>query len=158
MDDNSHLMAIRAAILPASPFWDDLQRKPIDTLAEIMKRAQRVVNLEEARLLLYNLDASTSAAKNLNTNSGQQQRGKDGFKRKNDNSQGEGNKNKKGDKYVPLYPVHTELNESRKRIYMTHEKIVPLWRIKPMKGNRAKHDMKKYCRYHRDHALITKEC
>ena len=71
VDDSSHLMAIRTGILPASPFWDNLQRKLVYTLAEFTKRAQRAVNLEEARLLLNNPDASTSAAKNPNANSGQ---------------------------------------------------------------------------------------
>ena len=52
VDDSSHLLAIRAGILPSSPFWDDLQRNSVYTLAEFTKRAQRAVNLEEARLLL----------------------------------------------------------------------------------------------------------
>ena len=70
------------------------------------------MNLEEARLLL-NPDASASMTKNPRTSLGQQQ-SQEGSKRKNDNPQGEGNKKKKGDnRYAPLYPVHTELNESR---------------------------------------------
>ena len=73
MDDNSHLMAIRAGVLPATPFWDELQRKIVYTLAEFIRRAQRAVNLEETKQLLENPDASTSAAKNPNSSSKHQQ-------------------------------------------------------------------------------------
>ena len=82
MDDISHLMAIRAGIFPASPSWDDLLRKLVYTLAMFTKRAQRAVNLEEARLLVNNLDASTLAAKNPNASSRQQQQGPEGSKGK----------------------------------------------------------------------------
>ena len=34
VDDGSHLMAIRAGILPRSILWKELQMKPVDTLAE----------------------------------------------------------------------------------------------------------------------------
>ena len=83
----------------------------------------------------------------------------EGFKRKHENSQGDGNKKKKGDnKYVPLYHVHTELNESRERVYMAHEKTVPFRRADPMKGSRGKRDMTMYCQYHKDHGHTTEEC
>ena len=88
-------MAIQVGILLASPFWDDLQRKPVYTLAEFTKQAQHDVNLEEASLLLNNPDASTSTAKNPNMSSGQQQQGQEGSNRKNDNPQVEGNKKEK---------------------------------------------------------------
>lgn len=73
MDDSSHFMAIRASILLASLFKKYLQRNLVYTLTEFIKRAQCAVNLEEARLLLNNPDASTSAEKNPNVCSGQQQ-------------------------------------------------------------------------------------
>ena len=95
VDDSSHLMAIRAGILPASAFWEDLQRKLIYTLAEFNRRAQRAMNLEEAELLLINPDvASASSSKNPGPSSGYQSQ--KGSKRKNKNFQGMGIKRRKG--------------------------------------------------------------
>ena len=39
VDDGSHLMAVRAGILPRSILWKELQMKPVDTLAEFNRRA-----------------------------------------------------------------------------------------------------------------------
>lgn len=150
MDDSSHLMAIQAGILPASPFRDDLKRKLVYTLAVFTKRAQHAVNLEEARLLLNNPDASTSTTKNPSMSSGQQQQGQEGSKRKNDNP--------RDNRYASLYHVQSKLNESRERIYITHEKTDPFQRVESLKGNCAKRDMMNYCRYHKDHGHITEEC
>lgn len=89
-------MAIRAGILPASPLWEELQKKPLYDLAKFNRRALRSVSLEEARLKLSNPGvASASASKK--DDSGQVQKNQEGSKRKNDNSQGDGNKKKKWD-------------------------------------------------------------
>lgn len=94
VDDSSHLKAIQAGILPASAFWEDLQKKLVYTLAEFTRRAQRAVNLEEAKLLLRNPDAaSASASKKPGPSSGQKIQ--ENFKRKNEHSQGDENKKKK---------------------------------------------------------------
>lgn len=158
VDDNSHLMAIHARILPASTFWEDLQKKRVYNLTEFTRRAQSAVNLEEAKLLLRNTDAaSASVYKNPSPSSGHQSQ--EGFKRKNENSQGYMNKKKKGDnKYVPLYHVNTELNECWKRIYVDNEKTVPFRRADPRKGSRGKRDMSKYFRYQKDRGHTTEEC
>ena len=115
------------------------------TLTEFTRQAQCAVNLEEAKLLLSNPDAaSASASKNSGPSSGH--KSQEGSKRKNENSQGDGNKKKKGDnKYVPLYHVHIELNESRERVYAANEKIIPFRRVDPMRGTRGKRDLTKYC-------------
>ena len=101
--------------------------------------------------------ASALASKKPEPSSGQ--KSQEGFKRKNDHSQGDGNKKKKGDnQYVPLYHVHTELNQPREQIYLANEKTIPFRRVDPMKGPRGKRDLNKYCRYHRDRGHTTKEC
>ena len=107
VDDGSHLMEIRAGILPASPLWKDLQRKPVYSLGEFNRRAQQAVRVEEAELLLNNPDAaSTSASKKPDSNLGQ--KSQENSKRKSDNSQGDGSKKKREDnQYVPLYHAHT---------------------------------------------------
>lgn len=44
-----------------------------------------------------------------------------------------GIKKKKWDnRYTPHYPLLTTHNETRERIYITHEKTVPFWRIELM--------------------------
>lgn len=50
---------------------------------------------------------------------------------------------KRDNKYVPLYHVHTELNESRERVYVANKKTMPFRRSDPMKGSRGKRDMSK---------------
>ena len=65
-------MAIRAGILPAIPFWEDLQKQPVYDLTEFNRRAQCAVSLEEAKILLNNPDvASASAPKKPDSGSGQ---------------------------------------------------------------------------------------
>ena len=54
VDDGSHLMAIRAGILPRSLLWKELQKKPVLSLAEFNRRALQVVGLEEAERALDN--------------------------------------------------------------------------------------------------------
>ena len=90
------------------------------TLAEFTRRAQRHVNVEEEKLLLQ----PDKSKKNTDSDSGPKQ-SHDGGKRKNDDAYEDGRKKKKGEKYIPLYHVHTELNESREWIYTTNEKTVP---------------------------------
>ena len=138
-------MAIRAGILPASVFSKDLQKKPVYTLIEFNRRAQRAVNLEEAKLLLSNPDvATTSAPKNLGPSSGHQN--KEGSKRKQEYSHGDGNKKKKWvNQYVPLYHVHTEMNQPREEIYLANEKTVPFRRADQLKGPQNKRDLNKCC-------------
>ena len=66
--------------------------------------------------------------------SGSVQKSQEGSKRKNDHSQGDGNKKKKGDnQYVPLYQVHTQLNEPREQIFLANEKNVPFRRADPLR-------------------------
>ena len=101
-------MAIQVGILFESLFWESLQRKPVYTLIEFTRRAQRHVNVEEAKL---QLNPDTSKMKNPDYGLGS--KSQDGGKRKNDDSQGDGNKKNKWDKFVPFYYVHTELNETQ---------------------------------------------
>lgn len=85
-------MAIRAGILSASPFWEDLQKKLVYDLAEFNRRAQYVVSLEESKLQLSNPDAaSASEPKKPDSSSGQ--KNQEGSKRKShDDSQRDGSK------------------------------------------------------------------
>ena len=149
-------MAIRAGILPRSLLWKELQRKPVHSLAEFNRRALQVVGLEEAERALDNPDtAATSTAKKNDSGSGQ--KGQDNSKRKNGSSHGDGGKKKKEDQYVPLYHVHTELNQSREHIFMNNERAVPFRRADTMRGPKSKRDPNKYCRYHRDRRHKTEE-
>ena len=108
--------------------------------------------------MLDNPDAAASSASKKH-DSGSGQKSQESSKRKNDNSQGDGGKKKREDnQYVPLYHVHTELNQSREHIFMANEKTVPFRRADTMKGPKIKRDPNKYCRYHRDRRHTTDEC
>ena len=140
-------MAIRAGILPRSLLWKELQRKPVHSLAEFNRRALQAVGLEEAERALDNPDTAAASTSKKN-DSGSGQKGQDNSKRKNDSSQGDGGKKKKEDQYVPLYHVHTELNQSREHIFMNNERAIPFRRADTMRGPKSKRDPNKYCRYH----------
>ena len=107
-------------------------------------RALQAVGLEEAERALDNPDITTALASKKN-DSGSGQKGQENSKRKNDSSQGDGGKKKKEyNQYVPLYHVHTELNQSRKHIFMNNERTMPFRRADTMKGPKSKRDPNKY--------------
>ena len=66
VDDGSHLMAIRAGILPRSLLWKELQKKPVHNLAEFNRRALQAVGLEEAKRALDNPDTTIASASKKN--------------------------------------------------------------------------------------------
>lgn len=108
-------------------------------------------------LKLSNPDVAL-ASESKKPDSGSVQKSQEGSKRKNDNSQGDGNKKKKGDnQYVHLYQVHTELNQPREQIFLANEKIVPFRRADPLRGPKNKRDLNKYCLYHQDRGHTTDE-
>ncbi|XP_030505031.2 uncharacterized protein LOC115720003 [Cannabis sativa] len=59
-------------------------------------------------------------------------------------------KQKKHDKYVPVYTIYTELNETRENIYLAHEEKVAFGKPEPMRNSRRKIDPNKYCKFHKD--------
>ena len=73
-----------------------MEKKPVYNYTEFNRQAQRALSLEEAKLMLRNPDATSAlASKKPDPSSGQ--KSQEGFKRKNDHSQGDENKKKKGD-------------------------------------------------------------
>lgn len=108
---------------------------------------------------MFNNPDVASASASKKPDSGSAQKSLEGPKRKNDYSQGDGNKKKKGNnQYVPLYQVHTKLNQPREQIFLANEKNVPFRRADPLRGPKNKRDLNKYCRYHRDRGHTTDEC
>lgn len=108
--------------------------------------------------MLSNPDAA-SASTSKKPDLGSVQKSQEGSKRKNDHSLRDWNKKKKGDnQYVPLYQVHTELNQPREQIFLANEKNVPFRRVDPLRGPKNRRDLNKYCRYHRDRGHTTDEC
>ncbi|KAM6546314.1 hypothetical protein CsatB_027050 [Cannabis sativa] len=67
-------------------------------------------------------------------------------------------KQKKHDKYVPVYTIYTELNETRENIYLAHEQKVAFGKPEPMRHARNKRDPNRYCKFHKDIGHTTDEC
>ncbi|XP_060968295.1 uncharacterized protein LOC115703803 [Cannabis sativa] len=67
-------------------------------------------------------------------------------------------KQKKHDKYVPMYTIYTELNETWENIYLVHEQKVTFGKPEPMRHARNKRDPNRYCKYHKDIGHTTEEC
>lgn len=116
---------------------------PVYILKEFTRRTQHHVNVEESTFLLQ-LEKSN---KNTDSDSGPKQN-HDWGKRKNDDPHEDEGKKKKGEKYIPLYLVHTELNETQERIFLTNEQAVPFRGADNPTMPRRKRDMSNLCRYH----------
>ena len=67
VDDSGHLMDIHAGVLPGSALWDDMQGKPVRSITEFNRRAQRFVNVEEARSTLKTTSQSETTTININS-------------------------------------------------------------------------------------------
>ena len=153
--------------MPGSALWDDMQRKPVRSLTEFNKRAQRFVNVEEARSTLNVASQPVTTTINVNSAStsadppASKPAAENPSKRnKNEgsNPEAEGGKKKKGERYFSVYRVYTELNESQENIYLANENQVPFRRPDPMRNQKSKRDSSKYCRFHRDTGHTTDEC
>ena len=130
VDDSGHLMAVRAGVMPGSPLWEDMQRKPVRSLTEFNRRAQRFVNVEEARSALNMTSQPITTTTNTNSASTSadpmtsKPPGDNPSKRKKNegnNPEVDGGKKKKGERYFSVYKVYTELNESQENIYLANE-------------------------------------
>ena len=134
-DDSGHFMAVQAGVMPGSALWDDMQRKLVRSITEFNRRAQRFVNVEEARSTLNVTSQPETTTINVNSAStsadpaAPKPVAENPSKRKKNegsNPEAEGGKKKKGERYFSVYRVYTELNESRENIYLANENRSPL--------------------------------
>ncbi|XP_062114531.1 uncharacterized protein LOC133825633 [Humulus lupulus] len=161
-------MAVRAGVLPGSPLWDDMQRKPVGTISEFTTRAKRFVIIEEARLALKlapppsitiatNVNLATTSATPSTT---QPIRDTSFNRKKNEgnNLKADGGKKKKGDKHFSIYIVYTELTDTRENIFVMNGNQVSFRQPDVMRHQRTKRDSNKFCRFHKDVGHTTEEC
>ncbi|XP_062092949.1 uncharacterized protein LOC133798592 [Humulus lupulus] len=167
VDDSGHLMAVRAGVMPGSPLWEDMQRKPVRSLTKFNRQAQRFVNVEEARSALNMASHIVTTTTNINSAStsadptaSKPPVDNPSKRKKNEgnNPEAEGGKKKKEERYFFVYKVYSELNESWENIYLDNENQVPFRCPDPMRNQKAKKDSSKYCRFHRDIRHTTDEC
>ncbi|XP_062075804.1 uncharacterized protein LOC133779923 [Humulus lupulus] len=158
----------RVGVLPGSPLWDDMQRKPVRSIVEFNTQAQRFVNVEEARSALKltpkpiittttNVNLATTSA----TPSSSRPSGDNPSKRKNNegnNSEANGGKKKKGEKYFSINTVYTKLTDTQENIFVTNENQVPFRRPDPMRNQKSKRDANKFYRFHKGIDHTTDEC
>ncbi|XP_060959285.1 uncharacterized protein LOC133030527 [Cannabis sativa] len=164
VDDSARLMALGAGIAHGSIFWNSLQGKSTHTIDEFMKRAEKYMNTEEARiannlplqslqltqaaLVPPELTNATKASNSLKNNKRESIDGEDQSPKK---SRSDGPKR-------PIYLIYTEFIEAQVTIYVESEHRVPFRVPKPMKHDRAKRDASRYCQYHKDIDHTTNEC
>ncbi|XP_030502497.2 uncharacterized protein LOC115717655 [Cannabis sativa] len=168
IDDSGRLMALGAGITHGSLLWDSLQGRGAPTIDEFIKRAQKYINIEEARLAnnlplpSAQLASATTITTSTNpkattTNPPATNNSRHNNKRKGDNG-GEQNNAKKRKGYQPMFTIYSELVETQETIYMANEHRVAFRIPEPLKGIRAKRDPSKYCQYHKDICHTTNEC
>ncbi|KAM6543961.1 hypothetical protein CsatB_008408 [Cannabis sativa] len=132
LDDSTQLIALQAGIstdplTAEGELWDDFQGCSVRNIIEFNERAQVFVPKEEARKEM-NLLKTSSRGKLSNVSTGTastriDNSGASGPKRKDGirEPSKDRKKQKKHDKYVPVYTIYTELNETREKIYLAHE-------------------------------------
>ncbi|XP_062112954.1 uncharacterized protein LOC133824104 [Humulus lupulus] len=168
VDDSGHLIVVRAGVQPRRPLWDDMQRKPVRKIVEFTTRAQRLVNVNEARIALK-LDPLPSVTKMTNVNSTitsatpsttQLSRDNSSKRKKNEgnNPEADGGKKMKGDKHFSIFTVYTELTDTRENIFVVNKNQVPLRRPDGMRHQRTNRNSNKFDRFHRDVGHTTEEC
>ncbi|XP_062085433.1 uncharacterized protein LOC133791529 [Humulus lupulus] len=168
VDDNDHIMVVRDGVLPGIPLWDDMQRKPMRSIAKFNTRAQRFVNVEEARLALKltsqpvittttNVNSTTTSA-TPSTSQPSEDNPSKRKKNERNNSKIDMGKEKKREKYFSIYIVYTKLAYTQENIFVTNENQVPFKRPDPMRNQKSKRDANKLCRFHKDIGHTTDEC
>ncbi|KAM6554521.1 hypothetical protein CsatB_015283 [Cannabis sativa] len=156
-------MALGAGITHGSLLWDSLQGRGAPTIDEFMKRAQKYINIEEARLANnLPLPSTTTTTTSTNpkattANPPATNNSRHNNKRKGDNG-GDQNNAKKSKGYQSMFTIYSELVETQETIYVANEHRVAFRIPEPLKGSRAKRDPSKYCQYHKDIGHTTNEC
>ncbi|XP_030505162.2 uncharacterized protein LOC115720143 [Cannabis sativa] len=165
LDDSTQLSALQARISTnpstiGGKLWHNLQGRLVRNITEFNERAQVFVRKEEARKEINFLKISSGSKPiNISTSTVSTRIDNSCSKRKDGSKEpSEDKKQKKHDKYVPVYTICTELNETRENIYLAHEQKVAFGKPEPMRNARSKRDPNKYCKIHKEIGHTTDEC
>ena len=171
--DENALMAIQACVLRDSEFAFQMRLKPALTYTEYIARARHLANA----LLPSSpsVDKSRQEKKRKNDGESDQQSAKAPDGKKNRESRGpnrdgrprdwgqprgDGQGQNRGQNRVPggAYQTYHALTATIEEIYIATQNRENYRPPRPLRGNPAKRNPNKYCRYHREQGHDTNDC
>ncbi|XP_030936241.1 uncharacterized protein LOC115961391 [Quercus lobata] len=147
-DDKVQLMTFKAR-LKSREFMVSLTKNPPKTMAEMLLKAQKYMNAEDALAAIRDIEKLGDQERKEDNRRGQKRerldhRTSDGNKRKDE-------KTPRTVKFTPLViPVYKISMQIKNEHYLK-------W-PRPLHSSPNVRDKKKYCRFHKDYGYYTKDC
>ena len=126
-----------------------LAKNPLKTMAEMLLKAQKYMNAEDALAAIKDVEKPGDRARKDNKRRGQKRKRLD--RRSNDGRRRKEDKGPQTIKFTPLImPVDKILMQIKDEHYLK-------W-PRPLHSSPNVRDKNKYCRFHKDHGHNTKDC
>ena len=147
-NDKVQLTTFKAR-LKSKEFMVSLAKNPPKTMAEMLLKVQKYMNVEDALAAIRDIEKLRNKGRKEDDHRGQKRehpncRTNNGGKRKDE-------KNSSNEKFTPLVmPVDKILTQIKDEHYLK--------RPRPLHSSTNICDKKKYCRFHKDHGHYTEDC
>ncbi|XP_030940225.1 uncharacterized protein LOC115965179 [Quercus lobata] len=147
-DDKVQLTTFKAG-LRSRDLVASLAKNPPKTMAEMLLKAQKYMNAEDALAAIKDTERPGDKAKREDDRRGQKRDRPE--RRNNDGNRRKGDKNPRTVKFTPLVmPVDKIFTQIKDEHYLK-------W-PRPLHSSPNVRDKNKYCRFHRDHGHNTEDC
>ena len=147
-DDKMQLTTFKAR-LKSREFVVSLAKNPSKMIAEILLKAQKYMNAEDALAAIRDVEKPGDKGRKDDDRKGQKRERPD--RQTNDWGKRKDEKTPRTVRFTPLVmPIGKILMQIKDEHYLK-------W-PKPLHSSPNVHDKKKYCRFHRDHGHYTEDC
>ena len=147
-DEKVQLTTFKAG-LRSRDLVSSLTKNPPKTMAEMLLKAQKYMNVEDALAAIKDVEKPGDRGRKDDERRGQKRERLD--RRNNDNFRRKEDKSPRAVKFIPLImPVDKILTQIKDEHYLK-------W-PRPLHSSPNVRDKNKYCRFHKDHGHNTKDC